>query len=557
MSVNPMSRRELLQFLGRAAIVSSAMPTLSWLTACSSGAKNSLDTKQSSSPGPLLKALSPSSEDRLSLAEGFKSHLLIQWDDVLKQHPSMRFGFNNDFLAFFPIPGTASKEALLCVNHEYPHPLLIHRTADFAKRTKAHVIKEQEACGVSIVKVKWDEKTSQWKYIKNDPLNRKISARTPIPISAPRAIEGAVEAIGTLANCAGGKTPWGTLLTCEENYDQYYGEVDFLKLPRRELTFPKNSFDWYKAFPYPTEHYGWVVEINPFTGQAVKHTSLGRFAHECATVVEAKDGRSVVYTGDDSNDQCLYKFISDVPGSLKSGTLYVANIEKGRWIPLALEKHDVLKKHFKDQTEVLTYCRVAADLVGGSKLDRPEDIEQDPVTKDILVCLTNNKPKQNYFGSILRLSEDNQNPLSLEFSVKTLVTGGTGSGIACPDNMVFDPNGNLWITSDISGAEMNKGTYSPFKNNGLFYLPLSGSEAGKLVQIASAPTDAEFTGPCIAPDGKSLFICVQHPGEETKNLGEYTSHWPQGGKSIPRSAVVNISGPMMDALLKSDSPLSV
>ncbi|MEK7257559.1 MAG: alkaline phosphatase PhoX, partial [Bacteroidota bacterium] len=278
--------------------------------------------------------------------------------------------------------------------------------------------------------------------------------------------------------------------------------------------------------------------------------ALGRCAHECATVVELEDGRIVVYTGDDANDQCLYKFIGSEPGSLSKGTLYVANTLLGKWIPIDFEQQKALQAKFTNQTDVLIRLREAAKLVGGTPLDRPEDIEIHPVEKGwVLVTLTNNTPKKNFTGSILKIQEADGRHDSLTFQADTYLTGGKQTGFASPDNMAFDFGGNLWFTSDMSGSLMNQHeAYLPFKNNGLFVVPREGAQAGKVVQVASAPVDAEFTGPWFAPDGETLFLSVQHPGEYSKSLKELRSHWPNGGKSIPRPAVIAISGEMISAL---------
>jgi secreted PhoX family phosphatase len=266
-------------------------------------------------------------------------------------------------------------------------------------------------------------------------------------------------------------------------------------------------------------------------------------------VVPAKDGRLAVYMGDDAKDQCLYKFISEAPGSLERGTLYVADTIKNMWISLNRESNPKLKKQFENQTEVLVRTREAARLVGGTPLDRPEDIKYDGITKSIIVALTNNVPKGNHYGSLLRLKEKNADPLSLEFETSTYVSGGTASGLACPDNLMFDPKGNLWIANDVAGVDLNKPPYETFGNNGLFVVPASGPNAGKVLQVASAPNDAELAGPFLSPDQKTIFLSVQHPGETSKSLEALTSHWPKGGKSVPRPSVVAISGPLLDKIL--------
>ncbi|MCR9206559.1 MAG: DUF839 domain-containing protein, partial [Halobacteriovoraceae bacterium] len=357
-----------------------------------------------------------------------------------------------------------------------------------------------------------------------------------------RPIEGKTVAIGTFANCAGGKTPWNTVLTCEENYHDYYGERTF---PERKFKEPR--LGWNKFYQNPPEHYGWVVEVNPKTGEAKKLTGLGRFSHECATCIPTKDGKVAVYSGDDKNSEFLYKFISEKSDSLEKGELFVADVKKGKWVSLDIKKQPALKKAFKDQTDVLIHCREAGRLLGATPMDRPEDIEINPATGDVFVCLTNNKDRDNYHGSILKITEDNKDHGSLSFKASDFLVGG--EDFSCPDNLAFDSKGDLWFATDISGGSMNKPPYSKFKNNGLFYVPMSGSEAGKVTQIASAPTDAELTGISFSPDGKTMFLSVQHPGEKSKSLKELRSHWPKGGAEHPLSSVIEIRGPLLNSKL--------
>jgi secreted PhoX family phosphatase len=311
-------------------------------------------------------------------------------------------------------------------------------------------------------------------------------------------------------------------------------------------------YSWEKFYNYPPEHYGWVVEIDPKDGTAQKHIALGRFAHECCTLYELADKRVVAYTGDDKNSEHLYKFISSKPGSLKEGTLYVANTEKGEWLALDWESQPVLKKKFKDQTEVLIRAREAAKLLGATELNRPEDIEIDPITGNILVSLTNNKDKKDFHGSILKIEETKGAFDALTFKASTYLAGGEENGFSCPDNLAFDMAGNLWMTSDMSGGSMNRKDkpYMPFKNNSLFVIPRHGKDAGKVIRVASAPRDAELTGPWFSPDGKTLFLSVQHPGEQTKDLKNPTSKWPFDKDNIPKPAVVAITGDLIEKMNK-------
>lgn len=522
-------------FAGRAAAVATLFSTTPLLAGC-----RKLLRMIGIKPEIPFVPLDPTDEDDLKIAEGFEWSILIRAGEAI--HSSGRtFGYNNDFLAY--LPGDRANEGTLWVNHEYPFPLFMSGWIPDKPRTTEQVIVEQKSVGGSILKIQRGS-SGPWKWVKDDAVNKRLDGRTEIPFVSDRPIEGKKSAIGTLANCAGGTTPWGHFLTCEENFDYFYGR----RGKDGGIVPGDPDFEWYKFFDHPPEHYGWVVEVNPSTGDAKKLVALGRFSHESATCVVATDGRTVVYMGDDEQDQCIYKFIAEEPGSLDKGILYVANTKAGKWMPLVWEADAKLRAKYKDQTDVLIHAQDAAKIVGGTPQDRPEDIERDPISGAIFVALTNNKKKKNYYGSILKIAEKDNNPLSLEFSADTFLTGGD-SDLACPDNMAFDRKGNLWITTDISGSSLNKDPYEDFGNNGLFFVPMSGSEAGRAFQVASAPVAAEFTGLCFLPDGETLLVCVQHPGETTKTLDDMTSHWPDGGTAIPTPAVVQISGPAMKAIL--------
>ncbi len=524
--MNHINRRTFLEFLGigtASVLAGSCLP------------KSKINSTAFS-----LKAIPPSAADQLQLAAGLRYEVLVKWGDPIAANA--HFGFNNDYLAFLPFDKNKPDDGLLWVNHEYVDPMFVsgyfEKTND--NKTKAQVEKEMREVGGSILHLK--KAKGQWQVQKNDAYNRRLDGFTNIPFNWPEPIAGSRSGIGTLGNCAGGVTPWGSILTCEENYDLFYGERDFATGQRNTV---KGEYGWHKYYDYPPEHYGWVVEVNPKTGEARKHVALGRCAHECATVKELPDGRIVVYTGDDANDQCLYKFISSKPGSLSEGTLYVANTQQGKWVSLKYGEQPVLQQHFKNQTEVLVRLREAAKLVGGTPLDRPEDIEINPANGDVLVTLTNNLPKGNFVGSILKITEKGGRHDALEFASAAFLTGGEETGFASPDNMAFDSAGNLWFTSDISGSATNNPAvpeYLPFKNNSLFVVPVDGPQAGEVIRVANAPVNAEFTGPFFAPDGKTLFLSVQHPGEYSESEDRPKSHWPEGGDAMPRPAVVAIYG---------------
>jgi secreted PhoX family phosphatase len=547
------NRRAFIKFLGKASLGSLFIPP--FLVNCSSNSSSIVSKNLSNKTLERLKKLTlenliASDTDDLLLSNGLNYHTIIKWGDAISDHDT--FGFNNDFTCFIPLNENNSKDGLLWVNHEYVNPLFV---SDFnyreyenpqQHRTKEQVDKEMYNVGGTIVRIR--EENGQWKVVKNDPYNRRITARTPMKLNWDTPIKGKTSVIGTHSNCSGGITPWKTFLTCEENYDNFFGETEYDE-NNREIHRPSTE-NWENFYKYPPEHYGWVVEVDPKDGTAQKHIALGRFAHECCTLYELEDKRVVAYSGDDKDNEHLYKFISSKPQSLKEGTLYVADTKQGKWIPLDWKKQPVLQKKFKNQTEVLIRAREASKLVGATELNRPEDIEIDPITGNIFVSLTNNKSKNDFHGSILKIEETNGAFDSLTFKAVTFKAGGKESGFSCPDNLAFDLSGNLWITSDISGSDMNRddNLYRPFKNNSLFVIPRYGQDSGKVIRVASAPKDAELTGPWFSPDGKTLFLSVQHPGEQTRDKNNPTSKWPFDKDGIPKPAVVAISGDLIEKM---------
>ena len=520
------SRREFLSFMGRTAgATAAALPVIS----CSG-------------PGSAsgVAGIAPATDDEVVLADGLEYELLVSWGDPINSRGD-RFGFNNDYTAFFPIDGN-SHDGLLWVNHEEVLSGYFSSPRDPADKSRQDIDRELMEVGGSIIRIRMSD--GHWRLVPDDHYNRRIDATTPIPISSAEPVAGTREAIGTLGNCAGGVTPWRTVLTCEENFHFFYGDVRFED--GRRVHDKDTIIGWDRYLDHPPEHYGWVVEIDPFTGAANKLTTLGRFAHEGATVTLARDGRPVVYMGDDKTDEHIYKFVADEPGSLEQGTLYAADTGRGRWLPLSLDRDKRLKDAFRTQTELLIRTREAAKLIGATPQDRPEDIEIDPQSGAVLIALT--KHTMRPYGSLLKLVEKNNDPSAEEFTASTFLAGGTENGFACPDNLVFDPRGNLWLCTDIASHDLYGLVYAPFKNNGLFHIPMSGAPAGIPVQVASAPPGAELTGPTFSPDGRTLFLSVQHPGEGSDATGALSSHWPDGGDALPRPGVIGISGPLLDGL---------
>lgn len=523
-------RREFLQFIGKTGL---GLSIISLLDGCTH-----IDT---TSKLPFIP-LTPSDKDDFILADGFNYKIIAKAEDKIGDN--LFFGYHNDFTAFTPFKGKTD-EGILWVNHEYTHPVLLHmKKKSQLTRSKQEIIDEQKTVGGSLIHIK--KTADSWRLVENSSYNRRLDALTKIPFTGDQKILGSREAIGTLANCAGGVTPWGTVLSSEENYHIFYGDVTY---KNHQRTFVEGvDMNWYTQFPFPPEHYGWVVEVDPFAGSAKKHVSLGRAAHEGATPVYTKNkNKIVVYMGEDRAFGYIFKFVSESPNNFDKGILYAADTKNGKWLPLDLNLNKDLRKHFNSQLDVLIYSRFAAEYAGATPQDRPEDIEIDPSTGDILISLTNNKDNANHFGGLLRIKEQADYD-SESFSSSVFIAGGETSGFSCPDNMAFDKKGNLWLTVDMSEKDMNQGQFKSFKNNGLFYIPLSGPHSGRAFQVASAPTDAELTGPSFSPDGKTLFLSVQHPGGSTQDPKHPTSHWPLGKDSKPLSCVICIQGETLNRI---------
>ncbi|MCM3403815.1 MULTISPECIES: PhoX family phosphatase [Cytobacillus] len=487
-----------------------------------------------------FKPINPTDKDDLVLPRGYKYDVVAAYGDVINKKGDT-FGFNNDFTLYFPID--KDKRGLLWVNHEYSSDLFVHgaRPAN-GKYTAAQIQKMLYNQGGSIIEV-YRDKEGTWKMDTDSKYARRITGLTPFQLTGPakgsKAVGGATNVQGTFANCSGGMTLWGTVLSAEENFESTSKDAGLNET-----------------------HYGWIVEIDPFDPnfKPRKHTALGRFNHENAAVGLTNDNRVVVYMGDDKKDACVYKFISKNKyvksrgkanaDLLEEGTLYVANMGSGKWVPLTIENvqkavkgnADLLKK-FQTQADVAVHCHEAALLVGGTPTDRPEDVEISPFDKTVFIAHTNNDKHGNFHGHITRFIEEGDDLGALTFDFEIFAAGGKQSGFSAPDNLTFDSLGNLWTVTDMSSSKLNTGIYTHFANNGMFVIPTIGKNTGEAFQFASAPVEAELTGPSFTPNETTLFLSIQHPGEETEDLNNLTSKWPhRKGDTMPRPGVVAITG---------------
>ena len=587
-------------------------------------------------------AVPVATEDRVVVPAGYKAEILVPaGTPITGTMPSwslansaaeqaMQIGAHHDGMTFFPI-GDSSGDGLLAINHEYIEPRFLHAAAQGKElngermpmpdgtRPVDEVQKEINAHGVSIVRIargtggRWD--------VVADPRNRRITAATPMAIAGParghallrtRHSPDGTQTRGTLNNCANGVTPWGTYLTCEENWAGYFRNTDRAdgqsKLPREHARYgvptSEARYNWDQAaggadafirfnasatgtdatqdYRNEPNGFGWVVEIDPANPASVpvKRTALGRFAHEGVVFAPVQEGRPLVaYAGDDSQFEYIYKFVSAQPyraatangALLDDGTLYVARFNadgSGSWLPLR-HGHGKLTAAggFADQGEVLVNTRLAADALGATKMDRPEWGAIDPRDGRVYFTLTNNARRtdaqldgpnpraRNEFGQIVRWREAADDHAATGFAWDLFLLAGpadnsgvAGAGplgadslLACPDGLWFDPDGRMWIQTDIGENQMQRGALAPFGNNAML---CANPATGEIRRFLTGPIGQEITGIALTPDQRTMFVNIQHPGATTTAqdfaAGRPNSRWPDGGP-LPRSATVVIT----------------
>ncbi len=566
--------------------------------------------------------------DEFTVPAGYTWRPIIRWGDPLfsnapafdinAQSPAaqaVQFGYNSDYLDIVADP--SGKTGVLVNNHEYVNPeIMFAPTTDAAELQRRGDI-YKAAQGMSVVEITRKRTGQPWSYVVDGKRNRRITVETVFELTGPAAGSDLVKTAadpegrwvhGTLGNCAGGTTPWGTILSGEENFNGYFAWAADTPAQKRyqSSSSTSTSTGWDKYDPRFDAHnpdyvnepnrFGYIVEIDPQdpTSTPRKHTAMGRFKHEGANVIVAEDGRVVAYMGDDERNDYLYKFVSKnkISGSrkknlqlLSEGDLYVAKFAgnspagqitgtgalpadgkfdgSGTWIPLTQNGQSVVPGFTTDQ--VLVYTRLAADAVGATKMDRPEDVEPNPKTGKVYLALTNNSGRSaatldeanpvtgNRYGHVIEMTETaGQAGTTFGWSILLLCgdpalfanTYFAGfpkelvSPISCPDNVAFDSAGNLWISTD--GAPSTIGY-----NDGLFLVPLEGAERGHVQQFLSVPREAETCGPVIHDKDGLVFVAVQHPGEggtfaaPTSFFPDYDSTAP-GSVRAPRPSVVQV-----------------
>ena len=615
------SRRDFLAGSLAVSAIAATVGTTALMTAETANA-------QSSGSRFTFKEVEAGVDKKHHIAQGYDADILLRWGDPLfpgapefdplnqtAEKQSQQFGYNNDYVGYIPLAGS-NTNGLLVVNHEYTNEHLmfpgivtiVDGKPKIAPADQKRVDIEMAAHGGTIAEIR--KESGKWRLIKDSKYNRRITATTVMELTGPAAgadrMKTSADAtgrnvVGTVNNCAGGVTPWGTYILAEENFHGYFGG----KLPEghpetanyKRLGVPEGTYQWSKFYdhfdiskePNEPNRFGWIVEVDPFDPNSVprKRTALGRFKHEGAESIVAKDGRVVFYLGDDERFDYVYKFVtagkynaSDRAVNmnlLDEGTLYVAKFGSDgsvEWMPLVFGQGPLTEANgFKSQAEVLIETRRAGDLLGATKMDRPEDIQPNSSNGHVYVLLTNNTrrtPDQvdaanprasNAFGHIIEIIEEGGDftatkgkweillkcgdpsvaSVGASFSTDTTKNGWFGM----PDNCHVDAEGRLWVATD-GNTPKDTG-----RTDGIWAVDTEGAARGTSKLFFRVPVGAEMCGPLLLSDMQSMFVAVQHPGdggEDWKDFGrpsyyeDLSTRWPDFRSDLPtRPSVVAIS----------------
>jgi hypothetical protein len=580
--------------------------------------------------------LQSGNDDTHHVAEDYNADVLLRWGDPIHagapefdpQNQTVdsqlkQFGYNNDYVGFVPLNGDGSR-GLLCVNHEYTNEEVMfpglgrQDRVEFVGMTEDLVNIEKAAHGGSVVEIARGD-DGKWAPVVDSHYNRRIQPlNTEMSIDGPAAGHARMKTasdpagttvIGTFNNCAGGITPWGTYLMAEENFHGYFW-TDKLndqgrpvlddgpqKASYKRYGLPGRWYAWGKfddrfnidKEPNEANRFGWIVEVDPMNPSStpVKHTALGRFRHEGAESITAGSGRVVVYSGDDNRFDYVYKFISsgtvgdDRSANMKllsDGTLHVAKFDDDGtvdWIPLIFGEGPLTAENgFNSQADVMIDARIAADLLGATPMDRPEDIQPHADGRVYVMLTNNNKRKpgdenaanprpENNFGHIIEITEAGGDHTAVKSSWNILVSCGDPSvtevgaqwgpettehgWFGSPDNCAIDAEGRLWISTDQGSGWPKTG-----KSDGLYALETDGPLRGTSKLFFRCPVGGELCGPYFSGDQRTLFLAVQHPGtdgtkaykgfERASTFEDPATRWPDFKDGMPpRPSVVVVT----------------
>ena len=562
------------------------------------------------------------------VAEGYDAQVLIRWGDpVVSGAPEFdpnnqtaeaqagQFGYNNDYVGYIPLDGS-NEHGLLVVNHEYTNPHLmfpglvqvVERAAVQGDLTEEQVNIELAAHGGSIIEI--EKVDGAWRRVADSKYNRRITGTTETLVTGPAAghdrLKTSADAtgtkvLGTLNNCAGGVTPWGTYLLAEENFHGYFaGELpaDHKEAANYErLGAPGGWYQWHKFHdrfdvskePNEMNRFGYIVEVDPMDPNSVpkKRTALGRFKHEGAESIVAPNGQVVLYSGDDERFDYVYKFVTtgtydanDRAANmdlLDEGTLYVARFDEDgtmEWMPLVHGEGPLTAENgFESQADVVIETRRAADLLGATKMDRPEDLQPNASNGKVYVMLTNNSRRTeedvnaanpraaNAFGHIIEIAEADGDfaatsgtweillkcgdPAIAEVGA-TFSTATTENGwFGMPDNAAVDSDGRLWVSTDGNNPT------DTGRTDGLWAVDTEGAARGTSRLFYRVPVGAEMCGPVFTENGESLFLAIQHPADGGEDWDGHarpsyyedpSTRWPDFDDAMPvRPAVVVVT----------------
>jgi secreted PhoX family phosphatase len=652
-----LSRRALLK--GTAAAGATLVLTPGVLTLASGDANAAVSLSDPSSR-LTFATVPPGTNPDVTVPPNYVVDVLLRWGDplfpgapafdVANQTPAaqaQQFGYNADLVLFYPLPsfvkrsvdltgsltGLANKvlgsqyprlkdrsarDALMVINHEYTSGGDMFVRYDRNNPTQNEVEVEIEAHGFSIVGLSQAD-DGAWSFDIASPFNRRVTGSTPMAISGPLRGHDKVKTsadpagetvLGCLNNCAGGKTPWGTILTCEENFDQYFANFDSVtgdnkllsaRIPAPGGTSRRKWERYVSRFDLSTDsneynRFGYIVEIDPYDPNDVpkKRTAMGRFKHEGAGCRITDSGQVAVYSGDDARFEYVYKFVTDGVYSqynraankdlLDHGTLYVARFDAGaiagdemgtgEWLPLVWAPGNALDlAGYKSQAEVLLDTRGAADVLGATPMDRPEDIEVSPKTGKVYVALTNNSNRttpneanprvDNQHGHVVEIIEDGNDAGAMTFAWNIFIKCGDPaqahdtrfadiadpiaagiSPISDPDNLVHDDDGNLWIATD---GQYFSGRYGFGQNDGVFAVPVEGPNRGVLRQFLSGVPGGEVCGPEMSGDNRTFFCAIQHPNDGNAFVEVWPIGDPDGVSKPSLIAVREVTGKKIGA----------
>jgi uncharacterized protein len=626
-----MSRRTALKGFVTTAAVGALGGTLTSKFALAQGGPSTLG----------FQSLEQAITENHAIAPGYSANILIRWGDpVLPGAPEFdpenqtadaqakQFGYNCDFLAYFPLPRGSdnSEHGLLHSNHEYTTQALMFpgwtkleagegvaeddragaiEEASLAAQTPEQTRIEMMAHNGSVIEVR--KENGAWTVVPDSQYARRITLDTEMGISGPAAGHdrlktsadpSGTKVFGTINNCAGGKTPWGTVLMAEENFHGNFGgelAADSTESQNHErYGVPGGWYAWWQSEdrfdvgkePNEPNRFGWMVEYDPYDPSSlpIKRTALGRIKHEGATSVVNKDGRVVFYSGDDERFEYLYRFVTsgtfdpDNPEAnrdlLDDGTLSVAKFDENKvtWLPLVHGEGPLTAENgFNSQADVVIEARRAADLVAATPMDRPEDVQPNPVNGRVYVMLTNNTRRkeeqvdavnpraENAHGQVAELippggTGADADHTADQFDWDFLLIAGDpkveGSGakyhpdteawLSSPDNVAFDSQGRIWISTDQGGAQATNNI-----PDGMYACDYEGDGRAYLKFFFACPIGAEMCGPEFTPDGRTLFVAVQHPAEADGYVSIYekpSTRWPDFADNMPpRPSIVAIT----------------